>query len=178
MHFSNPYKILITLIVILVLVATFICLFPPNGKAEDDDFLYWYQMYVVCKPGDYVNIRTKPTTKKGECIGYVETGYCVTLDGKEKNGFVHCVDLALEQSDGWIFKGYLVDDEPINKNGEQFVVHANGRVACRKSINGKRRCWLKNNDIVTVWYWSREWCMTNKGFVQTKYLEGGSANGQ
>lgn len=125
--------------------------------------------YVLCKDGDYVNIREKPS-RKSESIGMYEVGFEVELDGKKKNGYLHCVNLPLEMSDGWIHAGYVVYDEPEYLN-ENATIVSKGRLAARKYVNGKRTRWLKPLATVKVYYWSDEWCITNCGYVQSQYLE-------
>lgn len=125
--------------------------------------------YVICTNGDYVNIRQFPN-RKGDPIGRFETGDTVLLDGRQKNGYLHCIDLSLEASEGWINKGYVVYDKPVLLN-QSAVITCGGRLAARKCVNGKRTRWLKSGASVKVWYWSDEWCVTNCGYVQSKYLE-------
>ena len=38
-------------------------------------------------------------------------------------------------------------------------------------LDGKRTRWLKPQASLKVYWWSDEWCVTNCGYVQTKYLE-------
>lgn len=149
---------------LLMAVLMVVGLVPTKGETR------LYEMYIVCQPGDYVNARIKPSTRS-ESLGRLDTGYSLMTDGKTKNGFLHCPHLLLENNEGWVYAGYLVDDPPVESGGAEFRVRTNGRVACRKCIDGERRCWVNDGDIVKVWYWTREWCVTNRGFVQTKYLE-------
>ena len=125
--------------------------------------------FVICMPGDYVNVRPFPSTKN-ERIGYLDPGEMVYLDGKKKNGFVHCVGMHTESGEGWVYKGYLVDEEPERMN-QKASVNSKGRLAARRSINGKRRKWLQPQDIVRVYYWTDEWALTDSGYVKSKYLD-------
>lgn len=124
--------------------------------------------YVVCCPGDYVNIRPYPN-KKGDVLGRFEPGDVLYLDGKRRGEFLHCVGLRLETDEGWIHRGYVLYDEPelVDRNG---TVDAKGRVAARKNVGGKRTKWLKPGSELTVWYWSEEWCLTNRGYVKSEYI--------
>ena len=126
------------------------------------------EAYIICRPNDYINVRLKPSTHS-DSIGRYEAGDKILLDGKQSKGFSHA-KVSLETNEGWIYSGYIVYDQP-TYSGEQYIVVSNGRVACRKYIDGPRRCWVKNKDTVTVWYYSADWCLTNKGFIQTKYLQ-------
>ena len=135
------------------------------GEARAEEF--YDTMYVLCS--DFVNVRMTPN-KKMEPIGRLEAGDEVTVDGKKKNGYVHCVDMMLESCDGWVFAGYLTSDKPEKVNRKATVV-SKGRLAARKYVNGKRTRWLKPQSTLTVWYWTDEWALTNCGYVKTKYLE-------
>lgn len=123
--------------------------------------------YVMCQPDDYVNVRANPSTKS-ESYGRYISGDSFKTDGKKSKGFVHAI-VALESNEGWIYAGYVVYDEPVYVNAE-YKVASNGRVAARRYIGGPRRCWVKKGTTVKVSYMSSEWSLTNKGFIQTKYL--------
>ena len=152
---------IIILFAVIVLVAVVI---HGVGVAETYDDVT--EAYILCD--DYVNVRPFPN-KKGEPIGRFEAGDKVFLDGKKKNGYLHCVDTGLE-ADGWVFSGFVVYDEPI-KMYQSAVIVSKGRLAARKYVGGKRTRWLKPLATLKVWYWSDDWCLTNCGYVQTKYLE-------
>ena len=125
--------------------------------------------YLVCVPHDYVKIRSKPYTHS-EVFGRFEPGEIVYLDGKRRGEFLHCVGLRLEDTEGWIHRGYIVDAEPelIDRPG---LIVSRGRVAARKNINGKRTKWLKNGTELNVYYWAGEWTLTNKGYVKSDFIE-------
>lgn len=125
------------------------------------------EAYVLCD--SYVNIRKSPS-RQSDVIGRFECGEHLTLDGKSRNGFLHCIDLALESSEGWIHSGYVVYDKPIVTN-ESATIVSKGRLAARNRVNGDRLRWLKPLATVKVYYWSDDWCVTNCGYVQSKYLE-------
>lgn len=123
--------------------------------------------YIMCQPHDYINVRAKPSTRS-ESYGRFISGDSFQIDGRESKGFLHA-KVALESNEGWIYAGYVVFDEPQYCN-EQYVISSNGRVAALKYIDGPRRCWVKKGSTVTVVYTSSEWCLTNKGYIRTKYL--------
>lgn len=125
------------------------------------------EAYVLC--ADYVNIRSSPG-RKGAVIGRFESGDSLLIDGKQKNGYLHCVNLRLEQTDGWIHKGYVVHDKPSRMNQTATIV-SKGRLAARNNVGGKRTRWMKPQASLTVYWWSDDWCVTNCGYVQTRYLE-------
>lgn len=159
-------KILITLLEIALIVLVVygaITALNSVGFAED-----LWEVYVVCQPGDYVNVREKPS-RKSEAVGYADAGDSVLIDGAEKNGYLRCYYIG-EMGIGWIHKGYVVYDKP-ERVSITAKVNCKFRVRARQYISGKRRAWLKNQDEVNVYWLSDDWCVTNKGFVKTKYLE-------
>lgn len=172
---SDACKILITLLEIALIAALIygcIWLYRSFGFAEAfADSTWTYKGYVICTPDDYVNVRARPN-KNAEAVGRLEPGDMILLDGDERDGFLHCVDLSFEQSDGWIHSGFVVYDQPKLVN-EEYTVVAKKRLFARKYVNGKKTRTLKPMTIVTVYYWSEEWCVTNKGYVQSEWLEYG-----
>jgi len=154
------FEILALATIIFVLVTGY-----SFGYAEED----YTEAYVLCTPNDYVNVRPSPSTK-GESLGYLYCGYKVYLDGKSRNGFLHCVNMSLERDNGWVYKGYIVYDEPEFLNQSATIV-SKGRLAARKYIDGKRTRWLKPMATLKVYYWTDEWAITNCGYVRSQYLE-------
>ena len=168
------FRLCITAIEILLITFVVIAgvwLYQSVGFAEDwdeheDEFII---AYAICTKGDRVNIRRFPNTKH-EPDGYLEPGDLVYLDGKKRNGFMHCVGLNTEAGEGWVHRGYLVYDPPefVNRTG---VITARSKVKARKNVDGKRTRWLKPGGTVKVWYWSDTWCVTDCGYVMSKFIE-------
>lgn len=127
-----------------------------------------YEVWVLCQPDSYINIRESPS-KNSKVGGYAFCGDRFTTNEETKNGYM-LVYAPIEQGYGWIKKGYLVFSEPREVNVETYIA-AKGRVNARKTIDGKRRMWLKPGDDIFV-YWASDWAVTNKGFVKTEYIEG------
>lgn len=125
--------------------------------------------YIICQPGDYINVREKPGMK-AEVIAMFDPGDRFWTDGKTRNGFLHVVNMAAEIVEGWVSERYVVYDKPEEIN-RRAVVNSQYKLAARKYIGGKVRKWLKKGDAVTVFWYSEEWCVTNIGFVKTEYLE-------
>ena len=171
----SVFRIVITLVEIATLVAfvylavVFVGMIPGVAEELDEHEEEFEIAYAICTKGDRVNIRRFPNTKQ-EPDGYIEPGDLVYLDGKKRNGFLHCVGLNTEAGEGWIHRGYLVSDPPelINRTG---VICARTKVKARKNVNGKRIRWLKPGGEVKVYYWSEEWCVTNCGYVMSKFIE-------
>ena len=160
-------KVIVELIIIAAIIVAAVLFLQDLGLADEAE--QHDVMYVICTPGDIVNIRPHPN-KHGEPEGFLEPGDMVFVDGKKRNGYVHCVLMHNEAGEGWVFAGYLVEDEPefLNRNA---TIVSKGRLAARKYVGGKRTRWLKPMATVRVYYWTDEWCVTNCGYVQSRYLE-------
>lgn len=159
-------KLLIELLLIAAIVWGAIELYTSLGLGEAKADSY-ETMYVMCS--DFVYARSTPN-KKQEPIGRLEPGDEIVVDGRKKNGYVHCIDLSFEQAEGWVYGGYLVSDRP-EKLGQTATIVSHGRLAARKYVNGRRTRWLKSGAKLKVWYWSDDWALTDCGYVQSKYLE-------
>lgn len=166
-------KTIIEILAIIAVIWGFIYAWTALGFAygeEWDEHEEEYEIaYVICMKNDHVNIRPFPN-KKQEPSGQLYPGDIVYMDGKAKNGYVHCVGLNNEAGEGWVSKGYLVADPPEYLNRTATIV-SKGRLAARKNVNGKRTRWLKPLATVRVYYWSESWALTDCGYVQAKYLE-------
>ena len=168
------FRIGVTILeILLIALAVFIAisLYKGAGMAEEwDEHEREYEIrYVICTKGDRVNVRPFPNTKN-DPIGWLEPGDIVYLDGQRKNGFCHCVGINTEAGGGWVHKGYLVEDPPefINRTG---VISARSKVQARKNIGGKRTRWLKPGGTVRVSYWTDTWCVTDCGYVMSKFID-------
>lgn len=123
--------------------------------------------YVLCTPDAEVNIRARPKLKS-EIVACTFFGSLVETDGKEVNGWIHVTDISGEVSEGWIYKGLLVEDEPVASPGRAQVF--GGRVACRKYMDGKVTRWLEEGSGVEIYAISEEWCVTEYGYIRTEFL--------
>lgn len=143
------------------IIATILIVILVTGAAAETE------LWVLCQPDSYVNIRFAPKTNS-EKTGYLMLGDKVLTDGKRKNGFTHILGYT-EAGEGWVHTGFLIEDEPVIRT-QAATINSKGRVACRRSVNGTRRHWLKNGDSVRVYARGLEWCITDKGFVKTAFL--------
>ena len=123
--------------------------------------------YVICM--DRVNVRMGASSRSDE-VGWLEPGDVVYLDGQKKSGFVHCEIPSIEAGEGWVHKGYLVDEPPEKMNRTGIIV-GNAKVQARKNVDGKRTRWLKPGGEVRVYWWTSDWCLTNCGYVRTEFIE-------
>lgn len=155
-------KTIAEIAVIALVFYALICFVNSLGMAEE-----YTQAWIVCQPNDYVNARLKPNGRSRK-VGWLDPGDEILLDGKEKNGYLHCVGMF--ETEAWVFSGYVVYEEPVRVNVHAYVI-SNGDLQARKCIGGRRRCWLKTGDEIKVHWFTNEWCVTNKGFVMTKFLE-------
>ena len=153
----------IALAIALLVIAVLLLVLPAKSEEE-------VECWILCQPDSFVNARMNPKKKSIE-IGRLECGDKIYTDGKVKNGFLHVYGLSFEVGEGWVHKGYVVYDEPYKPVFQDTTVNANGRVKARKTINGQKRCWLKDGQSIKVYYVSNEWCVTNKGFVKTEYID-------
>lgn len=169
MNAEDVKKLIITIIEI-VLIGAIICaainILNNIGMAED--------CWVMCRPGtegkpNEVLIREKPGRRKA-VVGAVSCGTQLETDGKQKAGWVHVINLANETGEGWISAEYVVFDQPYRIDGDG-VIKGRGRVACRSSMNGKRSGWIQPGEMVTVYWISEDWAVTDRGYISTKYLE-------
>jgi len=162
-------RLLLEIVVMAAMIWGAIRLYTSFGFASAYGDEYYEEAYVLCVPNDVVNVRRKPS-RSSEVIGRFETGEKIWLDGKRKSGYLHCVNVSLEEDSGWIHSGYVVYDRP-EYVGQNAVIVSKGRLAARKYVGGKRTRWLQPLASVKVWYWSNEWAVTNCGYVKTDYLE-------
>lgn len=148
----------IVLLSVVILLA--LTLINHIGLAEDG-------MYVICS--DRVNVRLGASSRSDD-IGWLEPGDVVYPDGKKKNGFIHCEIPSIEAGEGWIHRGYLVDEPPEKMDRAGYVI-GNSKVQARKNVSGKRTRWLKPGGEVRVYWWTSEWCLTDCGYVMTDFIE-------
>ena len=137
-----------------------------KASAEDTMITCW----VMCKPGDYINVRRTPSTK-ADAVGYLEACDSFRTDGSSKNGFIRVYGIG-EYGEGWIYCGYVSTEEPVEVF-ERYVCVAKSRVACRRWMNGPKtqNPWLRNGSNVEVFYMTSEWALTSRGFIQSEWLE-------
>lgn len=127
------------------------------------------RVFILCNPKTPVNVRRTP--KKGsEIIGRLDFGDWVDTDFKKKNGYLHVYGIT-EENEGWIFAGYVVEDQPVKLEKAWASIGATGRVKTYRWINGIKNCWVNICDQVKVFGMSQEWAVTDHGYIRTKYLE-------
>ena len=152
---------------------TFLILVYAVGSMIEDSYADGIcDAYIICQPGEnYVNARTSPSTRKDNIIGRYDCGDKIYVDGKTKNGFMHCVNASLEQDECWVYLGYIVFDKPEWMDGAIAYAVSNGKLAIRRNIGGEVIRWVDNGTALQVLWRSEDWCVTTSGFVMTEYLE-------
>ena len=126
------------------------------------------EMFILCRPTTEINVRFSPKWV-GSVIGHLYFGDRVETDGIIRNGFAHVVGLTFETGEGWVHSGLLVHSQPLAYRCRDQII-SGGRVAARQYIGGKRNRWLKPGREVQVYAISKEWAITDHGYVQTEFL--------
>ena len=156
---NDVLKVAAMLLLYLLVMLALVCILDCSIAEE---------YYVLCRPESEVNIRERPKLKSGIVACYF-FGDMVVTDGQEVNGFVHVVDINGEVSEGWMYRGLLVEDPPVASPG-MAQVFCDGRVACRKYADGKIQRWLEDGSEVKVYAISEVWCVTEYGYIKTEFL--------
>lgn len=144
----------------LVVLLVFVVLLFGCACAEDN-------VWALCK--SYVNLRANPSIKS-QVVGYLDCGDGAETDWVVKNGWLHIIYPTVECGDSWVKLSYMVESKP-DEVEKSLTVISNGRVALRKTVDGKRRAWVKHGDVLKVLWISDEWALTTKGYIKTEYLE-------
>lgn len=127
-------------------------------------------MYVLCNPKPENRVCVRRFPKKGaEETGYLTCGDKVITDGKKRNGFVHIIGVT-EDGEGWVHKGYLVEDRPVIEECWASIA-ASGRVKARRCVGGQKASWLDVLTEVKVYAHSEEWAVTSRGYIKKEFLE-------
>ena len=155
----------IELLLILGIMVCVLLLLQDIGLAEEDTEDVW----ILCSSDSFVCVREAPR-KTAYAFGGATCGTKLQTDGKEKNSYIHVVNVPAEKSEGWISTQYIVHSEPIRIDQNATVV-SNGRLAARTGAGGKVQYWMNPMDTVKIFWWTDEWCLTNMGYVQTEFLE-------
>ncbi len=156
-----PFKWAMVWMVFLVLLSGLFM----AARAEEQLIQAW----VLCQPDSWINIRGS-ASNHGTYEGMLTSGDSIWTDGLSQNGYIHCDNMTTEAGCGWVYEGYVVYSEPIQING-YCSVKSNGRVACRRTIEGTRRKWLKNGDRLYVYSISDQWALTDAGFIRNDFLD-------
>ena len=125
-------------------------------------------VWVMCKPGSYVTIRSEPS-KRGYERGYLDSGDSFQTDGESVDGWITCCS----GEGGWVYSGYVVTEKP-QVIGERYLCNALKQVACRKWMGGPQvdgRPWLRNGETCEVFLMADGWAVTSRGYIKSEWLE-------
>ena len=114
------------------------------------------QVWVLCNPESYVTLRSGPGKSRASF-------------GGAPCGYLHVMEIPAEETEGWIISRNIVYDRPHEVNGVM-EIRAEGRVACRKWIEGKIIGWAHDGDQLTVYWMSASWAVTNRGYIRSEFL--------
>lgn len=139
--------------------------------------------WVICTT--FVNIRAR-ASMNSDTIGRLMCGDEITVDQTLRRGgrwWYHCIDLATEQTTGWVCADYCTDSA-VTVCDETATVTASGRVAIRASIHGKCTRWVKPDAELSIIAYSDTWALSTRGYIKMEYLtfdqaqdpEGGEAD--
>ena len=157
----------IRLLIEVALIGAIILAFPFVIRSFAGAEVIPEQVWVLCEPTGTVNIRSSPG---GPVFAGATCGAEMWTDNKQRSGFLHVMELAAEEDEGWISGRYIVYDEPREINGPMAVT-GNGRVACRTWIGGKIKGWIQPGDGVYVFWMSSECAVTDCGYIRSEFLE-------
>ena len=152
----------ILMAIVLVLIG---CVIGSCCRGEEPLATCW----VMCKPGSYVTVRSKPG-KKSEERGYLECGDSFRTDGESVDGWIRCYGAG---EGGWVYAGYVVTEKP-QKIGETYVCSATKQAACRKWMAGPKvdgRPWIRNGETCQVFCMADGWAVTSRGYIKSEWLE-------
>ena len=152
-----------------------LCCFVYLNSAEAEGSMHYY-CWILCKPEDgesisEVYIREKPG-KSGNVTGSAGCGKKMETDWETRGTWIHVIDLATENGEGWVYGGYVVFSEPEIIMEEREIV-GGGRVRCRKCIDGEFKGWAANGSSVMVYAMADGWAVTEKGYIQSRFIGGG-----
>ena len=115
-----------------------------------------------------LNVRARPSLGSN-IYGRLFTGDAVQV-ARTYRDWCYLEGLPSEEGHGWVNSKYLVDEPVAQMYDATATIHANGRVAIRDSVNGKRISWAHPGDVVCVYGTSDVWTVTDRGYVKTEYL--------
>ena len=156
----------ITCLIEIALLALVILLTVWGFRAVANADTITEEVWVLCKPEGTVNLREKP---KGQIFGGVQACSVLWTDNVTKGSWLHVVELPAECDSGWISSRYIVYDRP-EEIKREMRIQAEGRVACREWIGGKVIRWVQDGELVTVYWISDEWAVTEFGYIRSVYL--------
>lgn len=158
------FRIMIVLMVVIFFLALAAALRIYIGFADE-----LQSRWVICTT--FVNIRAR-ASMNSDTIGRLMCGDEITVDQTLRRGgrwWYHCIDLATEETTGWVCADYCTDSM-VTVCDETATVTASGRVAIRASIHGKRTKWVKPDTELNIIAYSDTWALSTRGYIKMEYL--------
>lgn len=122
----------------------------------------------------YVLVQSELNVRAGPSLGSQIYGRLFTGDAvqvtKTYRDWCYLEGLPSEEGHGWISSKYIVDDPVTEMDKVPATIQANGRVAIRDSVDGKRIAWAHPGDVAYVYGTSDLWAVTDRGYIKTEYL--------
>lgn len=137
-------------------------------KASDERLI---TVWAMCKPGSFVEVRETPS-KNGHHVGILDPCDSFQTDGVTKNGYVRAIGLG-DGGESWVYCGFVSTEKP-EPVFERYMCNSLSRVACRRWISGPRVAnygWIVNGSTVEVFYRTKSWSVTNRGYIKSEFLE-------
>lgn len=165
---NRARKILLFALVAVIIAGIVYTIAARALEEETDERLA--TVWVMCKPGDYINVRRTPSKNAME-VGRLDPCDSFLTDGTSSNGFIRAYGIG-EYGEGWVYCGYVSIYEP-KPVFETYACVAPNRVACRRWMDGPKtqNPWLKNGSTVQVFYLTEEWAVTSRGYIRSEWLE-------
>lgn len=158
---------------IIILILTLILLVPTVSVADrhyDAIPDNWVDVWIFCNEGSEVSIRSEPG-KNAHVICEAYVGDHFYADGRKRNGWIRIHGLNTEADFGWIYSGHASYTKPIEIDDYHYVRTEGRKVKVRKCIDGKRIDWVYDDDYIRVYYASRDWCITSRGYIMTEFID-------
>lgn len=158
-------KLIIALVVLLA--ASLVVWMAGMAKGEEEPVTMW----VICSDS-YVNIRERPSTKAkiGGRLDFADEVQVSELVEDRSGTEWYRVEDVTELGHGYVCASYLTTSKP-ERVDKTATVSASGRVAVYRRVNGTRKTWVKDGAQVRIRIQSDAWCLIDKGWIKTEYLE-------
>lgn len=126
-------------------------------------------MYAMCR--SHINVRAW-ASKKSTIEGRLHCGDAIETEKTVRRGglrWFYCTDLPCEISNGYVCADYFCDS-PVTECDSYATITASGRVAVRKSINGKRIRWAKPGARIHVLAYCDDWILSTRGYIRREFV--------
>lgn len=126
--------------------------------------------YILCKIGDYATVRSEACFC-GEEIGTLKTGDSIKVTGETENGFAKFIDPDFKSNECWVYVGYVSTSKPKWMNGQIATVKDSKCISSTVNMAKETGYWIEQGTKLQVFWYTDQWCVTNRGYVMTKHIE-------